>query len=1013
MITQATRPTTSPYLAALQERIVVFDGAMGTAIQALELSAADFGGHEGANDYLVLTRPELIARIHRAYLEAGAEVIETNTFGANRPKLAEYGLEHLTATINREAARLARRLADEFTTPERPRFVAGSLGPTGYLPSSSDPTLSAITFDELTAIYAEQAQALVEGGCDLLLVETMQDILEAKAAVVGITRSFRQSGRWVPLQVQVTLDTSGRMLLGTDIGAALTTLEVLPIDVIGLNCSTGPEHMRDPVRYLAEYSSKPIAVIPNAGLPVNLNGRACYPLAPQPMAEALRSFAMEFGINAVGGCCGSTPEHIRLLAEAVAGLRPRPRRAHPVPAISSAIKAVPLDQEPKPLLIGERVNTQGSRRVKRLVIAEDYDGLLSIAREQVEGGAHALDLCVAVTERSDEAEQMVAAIRTLQMGVDAPLMIDTTEAHVVEAALKHYPGRPIINSINLENGRARVDAVLPLVREYGAAVVALTIDEEGMAKTAERKLAIARRIAQIATEEYGIPPEWLIIDPLTFTLATGEEEFRRSALATLEGIRAIKTNLPGVYVSLGVSNVSFGLKPAARAVLNSVFLYHAVQAGLDLAMVHPAEVKPYAEIDPTERELADDLIFDRRPDALARFIAHFEQVTALTSGSASDPTAGMSAEEKIHWQILHRKKDGIEALIDEALSRHTPVEVLNEVLLPAMKEVGEKFGAGELILPFVLQSAEVMKRAVAHLEQYLEKQEGVTKGKVVLATVYGDVHDIGKNLVDTILTNNGYTVYNLGKQVPVTTIIERALEVGADAIGLSALLVSTSKQMPLCVNELARRGLAIPVLIGGASINRAFGRRILLLEDGTPYAGGVFYCKDAFEGLEVMDQLVDPERRPALLERIRQEAALADGHSGLTASEQPTVLRPELPRSTVRPLEQPPTPPFWGYRVVREVPLAEVWPLLDLNTLFRLHWGGAKAKGAAWEELVREQFLPLLARLQEQAEREGWLTPRGDLWLLPLPGCWPAGDRLRPGRPPPRAGPVHLPAPAR
>ncbi|MCS7002873.1 MAG: dihydropteroate synthase, partial [Dehalococcoidia bacterium] len=517
------------------------------------------------------------------------------------------------------------------------------------------------------------------------------------------------------------------------------------------------------------------------------------------------------------------------------------------------------DQEPRPLIIGERVNTQGSRRVKRMVLKDDYDGLLQIARDQVAGGAHALDLCVAVTERADERDQMAKAVHKLSQGVDAPLMIDTTEPDVVEAALKIYPGRAIINSINLENGRGRVDAVLPLCVEHGAAVVALTIDEQGMAKTAERKLAIAERIHQIVTQDYGLPPEWLIIDALTFTLATGDPEFRRSAIATMDGIAAIKAALPGVYTSLGVSNVSFGLNHAARAVLNSVFLYHCVRHGLDLAMVHPNEIKPYAEIDATERELADDLIFDRRDDALARFIAHFENVTVETQ-QVADPTEGMTAEQKIHWHILYRKKEGVEALIDEALTRRDPVSVLNDVLLPAMKDVGDKFGAGELILPFVLQSAEVMKKCVAHLEQYLEKAEGATKGKVVLATVYGDVHDIGKNLVDTILTNNGYTVYNLGKQVPVNTIIDKAVEVGATAIGLSALLVSTSKQMPLCVADLARRGLHIPVLIGGASINRAFGRRIVFLDDGQPYRAGVFYCKDAFEGLDVMDQLVDAER---------------------------------------------------------------------------------------------------------------------------------------------------------
>ena len=530
------------------------------------------------------------------------------------------------------------------------------------------------------------------------------------------------------------------------------------------------------------------------------------------------------------------------------------------------MRAITLHQDPPPLLVGERVNSQGSRKVKRLLLADDYDGILEVAREQVESGAHVLDVCVALTERADEAAQMAAVVKLLSMGVEAPLMIDSTEPAVIAAALEHVPGRAIINSINMENGRARIDAVVPLARTHGAALVALTIDESGMAKTRERKLEVARRIHDIVVGEFGLRPSDLIFDALTFTLATGDAEWIDSALETIEGIRLIKRELPGVLTSLGVSNVSFGLAPGARAVLNSVFLHHCVQAGLDAAIVNPAHIRPYAEIPTGERALADDLVFNKRADALQRFIEHFDSgIASAAAGEVAreDPMAGMSPDERVHWMIVHRKKDGIEDALDAAGVREAPVRVLNAVLLPAMKEVGDKFGAGELILPFVLQSAEVMKRAVRHLEQFLERAEGYTKGRVVLATVYGDVHDIGKSLVNTILSNNGYTVHDLGKQVPVNTIVDAAIETGADAIGLSALLVSTSRQMPLCVQELDRRGLSIPVLIGGAAINRRFGRRALFVEGERPYAPGVFYCKDAFEGLDTMERLMQPEAHAA------------------------------------------------------------------------------------------------------------------------------------------------------
>ncbi|MBA3671551.1 MAG: homocysteine S-methyltransferase family protein, partial [Gemmatimonadaceae bacterium] len=862
--------SSSPYLAALAQRVLVYDGAMGTNIQLHNPTPEDFGGKalEGCNDNLVLTRPDIIQSIHESFLAVGCDVVETCTFQSTPHRLREWGLEDKTRELNVQAARLARAACDKYSTPEQPRFVAGSIGPTGMLPSSSDPALSNITFDALVDTYYHQAKYLVEGGVDVLLVETAQDILEVKAAIVGFERLFAELGRRVPVQTQITLDTSGRMLLGTDIASAIATLEAMRVDVVGLNCSTGPEHMREPVRFLTEHASLPISVIPNAGLPLNTGtGEAIYPLEPLPMAGMLREFVEQFGVRIVGGCCGTTPAHMKAIVDAVRATTPATLPSHHREAlVSSAMRATTLRQEPAPLLVGERVNAQGSRKVKRLLLADDYEGILEVAREQQESGAHVLDVCVAVTERFDEAEQMSQVVKLLSMSIETPLMIDSTEAPVIEAALQHVPGRAIVNSINMENGRKRIDEVVPIAKRHGAALVALTIDPVGMAKTRERKLEVARAIYDIVVGEYGLAPEDLIYDALTFTLATGDAEWIDSAHETIEGIRLIKRELPGVFTILGVSNVSFGLDPAARYVLNSVFLHHCVDAGLDAAIVNPAHITPYAEISAEQRALADDLVFNRRPDALQRFIDGFATAEQRDArAEKEDPTAGMTPEQKVHWLVLHRKKEGVEDALDAARVREEPVRVLNEVLLPAMKEVGDKFGAGELILPFVLQSAEVMKKAVKHLEQFLEKAEGYTKGKVVLATVYGDVHDIGKSLVNTILSNNGYTVYDLGKQVPVNTIVEKAVEVGADAIGLSALLVSTSKQMPLCVQELHRSGHSYPVIIGGAAINRGYAQRTLFVDEETPYAPGVFYAKDAFEGLSLMDRLVDPDARGDLV----------------------------------------------------------------------------------------------------------------------------------------------------
>jgi 5-methyltetrahydrofolate--homocysteine methyltransferase len=966
------------YLEAIHSRVVIFDGAMGATLEELDLTQEDYGGLQGkCHEALVLNRPDVIQGVHESMIAAGAEVLETDTFQASRLKLGEWGLEQHTLEINRKAAELARIAAGD------EHFVAGSIGPTGFLPASDDPTLGNISFGQLVEVFEEQSRGLVEGGADLLIIETAQDILEVKAAIFGAREAFKNTGKTLPIQASVSLlPNGGKMLLGTDIASVLTTLTSLDVQAIGLNCSTGPEDMRDAVRFLGEHSPVPVHCIPNAGLPLQgPNGETIFPEEPEPLAQALQEYVERYGVSIVGGCCGTKPEHIEAIAERVKGREPgaRPEASLP-PQVSSMMGATPVAQEPRPTIVGERVNSQGSRRAKQMLLDDDYDGLLQIAENQVEGGAHVLDVCVALTERQDEDEQMRQLVKRVSLQVDAPIQVDSTEPNVLKAALEQIPGRAIVNSINLEAGRDKLDTVVPLTKAHGAAIIALTIDEEGMGKTRERKLEIARRIHGLVVDEHGMSPEALIFDPLTFTLTTGDEEWRPSAVETIEGIRLIKAELPGVKTSLGVSNVSFGVSPVARAVLNSVFLHHAVEAGLDLAMVHPQDVKPYAEIPDNERELADDLVFNRREDALERFIAHFEAKGEQAAEDEADPTADMEPEEALHWHILRRKKDGVEAQIDASVEKIGAVPTLNDVLLPAMKEVGDKFGAGELILPFVLQSAEVMKRAVAQLEKYLDKIEGYTKGTVVLATVFGDVHDIGKSLVNTILTNNGYTVVDLGKQVPVSQIIDAAEEHKATAIGLSALLVSTSKQMPICVSELHERGLGYPVLVGGAAINRDFGRRILYpggTESDEVYDPGVFYCKDAFQGLSVMDNLIDESARADLVERMRREAK--------ELREKPQRVEegpaPDAPsRSAVRVDVPIPEPPFWGVREV-EVNLDEVFPLLDTHVLFKLHWGGKGVKGEEWERLLADDFKPRLERMWREQD---YLNPRAVYGYFPV-----------------------------
>ncbi len=972
------------FLAATRDRVVVFDGSMGATLEQFDLSLEDDYKLPGrCHEALVLNRPDVIEQLHASMIDAGAEVVETDTFQGSRIKLDEWGLGEHTLEINRRAAEIARKAVGER------HFVAGSIGPTGFLPASDDPTLGAIRFRDLVKVFEEQGRGLLEGGVDLIIIETAQDILEVKAAIFGVREAFKATGRAVPIQASVSLlPNGGKMLLGTDISAALATLEALEVDVIGLNCSTGPEDMRDAVRFLGEHCPTPIHCIPNAGIPhQGPDGETIFPAEPEPLADVLGDFVERYGLGIVGGCCGTTTEHIRAIVERCTHHQPKARPAPRPIHVSSMMTATPLVQEPAPTIVGERVNSQGSRKAKEMLLADDYDGLVTIAEDQVEGGAHVLDLCVALTERQDEDEQMRLVAKRVALTQPAPIQVDSTEPEVIETALDQIPGRAIVNSVNLEAGRDKLDRVVPVVKAHGAALIALTIDEVGMAKTRERKLEIAQRIKELVCDEHGLDPEALIFDALTFTLTTGDDEWKPSAVETIEGIRLIKSELPGVKTSLGVSNVSFGIGVPARSVLNSVFLHHCVEAGLDLAMVNPNHITPYGEIPDAERKLADDLVFNRSDEALQHFIEHFEAKSGEAEAEVADPTAGMTPQEALHWHILRRKKEGVEDQIDASVEDIGAVPTLNDVLLPAMKEVGDKFGAGELILPFVLQSAEVMKKAVARLENYLDKLEGYTKGTVVLATVFGDVHDIGKSLVNTILTNNGYTVVDLGKQVPIGTILDAAQEHDATAIGLSALLVSTSKQMPLAIAELHERGLSYPVLIGGAAINRKFGLRANYPKGKDAedvYEPGVFYCKDAFEGLGVMDKIVEPEAREQLVAKTR-EAASTLRETG--EEEEVLDTSDDSVRSPARVDVPVPTPPFWGVREL-EVDLDEVYPHLDTHVLFKLHWGGRGVKGEEWRKLLADDFRPRLERMWRE---QTYLHPRALLGYFP---CYSEGNEI-------------------
>jgi 5-methyltetrahydrofolate--homocysteine methyltransferase len=955
----------------VRDRVVIFDGAMGTSIQVRQPNVDDFWGKEGCNELLVLSRPDIIKDIHASFLQAGCDVVETNTFGASRVVLAEYSLEMQVGSINQTAARLAREVAASFSTPEKPRFVAGSIGPTTKLPS-----LGHISFDEMAAAYLEQVTALLTGGVDLLLVETCQDLLQAKAALAGVQDALRQAGRRIPVAVQVTLEATGTMLLGTEIGAALTALEPFDVDIIGLNCATGPREMNDAVRYLCHNSPKHVSVLPNAGLPQNVGGRAVYMLKPDELAEYHARFIREYGVRIVGGCCGTTPEHLRAVVESCGKLEPARREVTPVAAVSSAYSSVPLDLDPKPLIVAEEMNTTTRvEHFKNLVRNGRYDDILALAKRLVSEGSHLLDLCCAVVGE-DEAAYISAVLEKIATRVPAPILVDSTEAEVIDEALKRIPGKAIINSINLEDGEKRTSKVLPMAKRYGAAVIALTIDEEGMALTAEKKTAIAQRIFQLATEKYGIRPHDLIFDALTLPISTGQEEYRTAGVETLKAVRQIKHELPAVKTILGVSNISFGLNVYARRVLNSVFMHEAVNHGLDIAIVNYSKIYPLYKIPDVEVELARRLIyFDSSfGDPLANYMAYFSGKEAQTEAPAAE-VEKLSVEDRLKYCIIHGEKalgegarrQPLETILEEALKQYRPLDLINNVLLDGMRTVGDLFGARKMQLPSVLDSAAVMKAAVAYLEPKMEKAAGSQKGTIVLATVKGDVHDIGKNLVDIILSNNGYRVVNLGIKQPADSIIAAAQENKAHAIGLSGLLVKSTLEMKYVIQDLERQQLSFPVICGGAALTRKYVEDDLRRE----YSSAVFYGEDAFGGLRIMEDLVSDDGA--------RKARLAEGKTVKHLTRAVIEVGPaqEAKRSAAAaPAADIPKPPFYGVRVTKDFNLREVFRYINETALFKNQWQLKTASASDYKRLVEEKYRPILEKLREEVITSGWLEPK-------------------------------------
>lgn len=964
-----------PILRTLRQRALVFDGGMGTMLQRAALTLDDFAGLEGCNEILVRTRGDVVEGIHAAYFAAGADVVETNTFGGLPYVLGEFDLAHEAFELNKLGAEVARRAANRYATKDRPRFVAGSMGPGTRLV-----TLGHIGVDELYEAYRVFAKGLIAGGVDCLNIETCQDLLQVKTAILASRDAMAELGREVPIFCTVTIETTGTMLVGSDVAAALTTLEHLPVDVVGLNCATGPDLMQESVRHLGRLSTRPVMVMPNAGLPRNVGGVAVYDLTPEELGAFHARFVREFGVGIVGGCCGTTPEHVAAVAKAVQGLVPVERPRDYQAQVASLFHSVPLTQDQGPLLVGERTNANGSKKFRELMLAQDVEGMLQIAKEQAHEGAHVLDVCTAYVGR-DEAADMTGLLRSLVQKVTAPVMIDSTQLDVVEAALKVTPGRAIINSINLEDGEGRADALCRLAVRYGAMFVALTIDEEGMAKTAQRKLEVARRIHDICVVRHGMKPQDLIFDPLTFTIGSGDEASRDAGMQTLEGIRLIKEGIPGVRTILGLSNISFGLDPYPRQILNSVYLAEAIRHGLDAAIVHASKIVPIHKLDEKDREITLDLIHDRRRegyDPLFEFIGRFAGKQRVDFGKGQNEM-DMPVEERLKKRIVDGNRIGIEKHLDEARLKYKPLEIINDILLDGMKVVGDLFGSGEMQLPFVLQSAEAMKCAVGHLQQFMEKIDGEEKGTLVLATVRGDVHDIGKNLVDIVVSNNGYRVVNLGIKVPVEQILEAAKAQKADAIGMSGLLVKSTVVMKENLELMSQRGITTPVVCGGAALNRAYVEQDLRAAYTT---GPVYYGADAFSGLHIMDELTGRAKVPTITESSEPKARVTS-HRRMTRADKEKLLQhafAEYADSGVVPAERVPTPPFWGPAVVgpEELELGTVLQYVNKKALYRLQWQYKQGKRSEedYARFVEQTVEPRFKELVKKVRAEKTLEPR-------------------------------------
>ncbi|WP_405010522.1 methionine synthase [Kitasatospora sp. NBC_01539] len=964
---------------ALATRVVVADGAMGTMLQAQDPTMEDFQQLEGCNEILNVTRPDIVRSVHEAYFGVGVDCVETNTFGANHSALGEYDIPERVFELSEAGARIAREVADAHDDG-RTRWVLGSIGPGTKLP-----TLGHAPYELLRDGFERNAAGLIAGGADALLVETSQDLLQTKAAILGSKRALAAAGLDLPVLVQVTVETTGTMLLGSEIGAALTALEPLGVDYIGLNCATGPAEMSEHLRYLAKNARIGLSCMPNAGLPVLGKDGAHYPLSPQELADAHDVFTRDYGLSLVGGCCGTTPEHLRQVVERVQGRPVTPRDPRPEAAAASLYQSVPFRQDLSYLAIGERTNANGSKKFRDAMLAEDWQACVEIARDQIRDGSHLLDLCVDYVGRDGVADMKEIAGR-LATASTLPIVLDSTEPQVLLAGLEALGGRAVLNSVNYEDGDGpdtRFGRIASLAREHGAGLIALTIDEEGQARTAETKVAIAERLIAQLTTEYGIDEGSILVDCLAFTLGTGQEESRRDGIETIEAIRELKRRHPDVQTTLGLSNISFGLSPAARVVINSVFLHECVEAGLDSAIVHASKILPIARIPEEQRDVALDLVYDRRREAvgdepaydpLQKLLQLFEGVSmASTAASKAEELAALPLDERLQRRIIDGERNGLEADLDEALTGRPALEIVNGTLLAGMKVVGELFGSGQMQLPFVLQSAEVMKTAVAHLEPHMEKSDDEGKGTIVLATVKGDVHDIGKNLVDIILSNNGYTVVNLGIKQPVSAILDAAQEHKADVIGMSGLLVKSTVIMKENLEELNQRGLAAdyPVILGGAALTRAYVEQDL----HEVYRGEVRYARDAFEGLRLMDALVAVKRGVpgAALPELRQRR-----HARVQVEEPEEEVNLGQIRSDVAVDNRVPAPPFWGDRIVKGIPFADYASWLDEDALFKGQWGLKAARngdGPSYEELVETEGRPRLRMWLDRLQTEGWLEP--------------------------------------